>query len=172
MLRSVLPAIFLAVTSVEQEPSVIFLSVIFSCGATLYTPLCVCLFVCLSVPRFVCPLTRHLPPQLQLDIRACFISWFTFYNFVSWSRYLFLLYLGWQQINIHFFSNRIAGSALVDPLLNQNWHLYFVTSPFYDDKMCWKKILRGAQIFLKFFNPIIRPGIWYIWVTLTPGWLI
>ena len=50
---------------------------VFSCGATLYTPLCVCLFVCLSVclsvPRFVCGQNMHLAPQLLLDIRACLL---------------------------------------------------------------------------------------------------
>ena len=36
----------------------------FSCGATLYTPLCVCL---MSVPRFVFPQDMHLSLQLQLE---------------------------------------------------------------------------------------------------------
>ena len=44
--------------AVELVDPLLALLIIFSCGATLYPPLCVCVSVCLFVPRFVYPLFR------------------------------------------------------------------------------------------------------------------
>ena len=53
---------------------IVEVALIFSCGATLYPPLCVCLCVCMcDVPRFVCPPNMHLTLQLLLDSLCLFL---------------------------------------------------------------------------------------------------
>ena len=79
------------------------MDIIFSCGASLYTTLCICLSdIC---PPLCVSQNMHLTSQLQLDIRAC---------------------LGITQTSKHLHINKLTS----DSRYYQNYHMLVIPSLF------------------------------------------